>query len=213
MNPPDSLKHFAYAFLIALVGYVAFYAGDAYLRQRHGPWRVRFTSDSSGNPTLIVADPQLKIADIRIVLVGERAALPNAPVEVVFDRPLLPLPFGKRVFEELMWLPGTLTLDLFGQNLTRSRPAWPSFNRRSYRPPSNPLSVWEGKAMDQSRDTWCSSNRNSGSPPNRSHASLITPAQTRRFTGTIRSDSVPWYTRRTVWSDALRLRADAARPA
>ena len=117
MNPPDSLKHFAYAFLIALVGYVAFYAGDAYLRQRHGPWRVRFTSDSSGNPTLIVADPQLKIADIRIVLVGERTSLTNAPVEVVFDRPLLPLPFGKRVFEELMWLPGTLTLDLFGHEV------------------------------------------------------------------------------------------------
>ena len=139
MNPPENLKHFVYAFILALIGYVAFYWFDAHLRQRHGPWRVTFASDAGGNPTLVIADPKLNIADIRIVLVGERVALTNAPMEVVFDRPLRPLPFGKRVFEELMWLPGTVTLDLFGHEvqllprmlaINRREIAWQSGSRR-----------------------------------------------------------------------------------
>ncbi|MBI3415059.1 MAG: hypothetical protein HY043_07025 [Verrucomicrobia bacterium] len=117
MKRTNELKHFAYAFLIALIGYFAFYACDAHLRQRHGPWRVTFAKDDEGNPSLVINDPRLNITGVRIVFVGERAALTNAPAEVVFDRPLQPVPFGKVIFEELMWLPGTVTLDLFGHEV------------------------------------------------------------------------------------------------
>ena len=81
MKPMGSLKHFGYAFLIALAGYVALYSCDSHVRQRKGPWQVTFATDISGSPAIIVAEPKLNIANIKIVFDGEQAGVVEFAIE------------------------------------------------------------------------------------------------------------------------------------
>jgi hypothetical protein len=121
MTPPappkdNILKHAGFAFLIALVGYVIFYSCDAHLRTRHGPWVVEFGVSTNGEPLITINQPSLKIQNVRILLEGEKAT--NAPTMVQFDSPQhLETPYGRVRFHDLTYLPGTITLDLFGHEI------------------------------------------------------------------------------------------------
>src|SRR5439155_5389894 len=108
MNDTGVLKHFLCAFAIALAGYVAFFSCDAHLRQRKGPWQVTFTSDASGSPAIIIGQPGLNIARLKIVFPGESIALPGAASTVIFDAPAKRIPFGRLIGDDLMYLPGTV---------------------------------------------------------------------------------------------------------
>jgi hypothetical protein len=101
--------------LLALVIYIGGFGLDQHLRTRRGPWRVTFTQETNGAPAIIVNQPKLNIANLKIVFAGETAT--HAPVEVAFDVPWKPAPFGKVKFEDLTYLPGTVTLDLFGHEI------------------------------------------------------------------------------------------------
>ena len=68
------------------------------------PW-----SDPSGSPVLVVNQPRLGIADLKIVFVGESATYRMQ--EVVFDQPARVLPFGTVKFDDLTSLPGTVTIE------------------------------------------------------------------------------------------------------
>jgi hypothetical protein len=110
------LKHAAFAFVIALVGYVIFYSCDAHLRTRKGPWIVEFQSNTNGEPLLVINQPQLDIHGVRILLQGEKAT--NAPGVVRFESPAqLHPPYGRVRFHDLTYLPGTITLDLYGHEI------------------------------------------------------------------------------------------------
>jgi len=112
-----NLKQFLYAFVIALIGYAGFFSCDKYLREKNGPWRITFTTDSSGVPGIIIQEPRLNILNVKIVFPGARTALTNFSAVVVFDNPLKTIPFGKFIFHDLMYLPGTVTLELFGHEI------------------------------------------------------------------------------------------------
>lgn len=120
MSPPDApkdniLKHAAIAFVIALVGYVGFYSCDAHLRTRKGPWVVDFVS-TNGEPLLVINQPALGIQNVRVLLQGEKAT--NAPGTVRFEHPKrLGVPYGRVRFHDLTYLPGTVTLDLYGHEI------------------------------------------------------------------------------------------------
>jgi hypothetical protein len=113
----NNLKHFLYAFVIALIGYAGFFSCDKYLREKNGPWRITFTTDSPGVPGIIIQEPRLNILNVKIVFPGARTALTNFSAVVVFDNPLKTIPFGKFIFHDLMYLPGTVTLELFGHEI------------------------------------------------------------------------------------------------
>ena len=123
MSPPDApkdhiLKHAAIAFVIALVGYIGFYSCDAHLRTRKGPWIVDYSS-TNGEPLLVINQPALGIQNVRVWLQGESPT--NAPggVSVVrFESPQrLAVPYGRVRFHDLTYLPGTVTLDLYGHEI------------------------------------------------------------------------------------------------
>jgi hypothetical protein len=101
--------------LLALAIYIGGFELDQHLRTRRGPWRVTFTQETNGAPAIIVNQPKLNIANLKIVFAGETTT--NAPAEVAFDVPWKPAPFGKVKFEDLTYLPGTVTLDLFGHEI------------------------------------------------------------------------------------------------
>jgi hypothetical protein len=117
MKSGGALRHFLVAFGIALVAYVAFYRCDHHLRVRKGPWEVTFTANPAGAPVLVVNQPGLAISNVLIVLHDETAPGSGLPTTVRFDRPRRDMPFGKVIYDDLMYLPGAVTLELFGHEV------------------------------------------------------------------------------------------------
>jgi len=101
--------------LLALAIYIGGFRLDQHLRTRRGPWRVTFTTEPAGAPAIVVDQPTLNIADLKIVFTGETTT--NASGTVVFDVPQKPVPFGRVKFEDLTYLPGTVTFDFFGHEI------------------------------------------------------------------------------------------------
>lgn len=111
------LKQVVMVFAGALVLYVAAYSFDRQLRLKNGPWEVAFTAETNGDPAIVVTEPKLKITGLKIVFAGEKIPATNLPARVVFDAPAKRLPFGECVFDDLMYLPGTVTFNLFGHEI------------------------------------------------------------------------------------------------
>jgi hypothetical protein len=134
-------KHFLLAFLLALVGYIFFYQTIEHRRTRKGPWQVTFSHNTAGDPAIIIAQPKLAITNVQISFLGEifsvtNAAGPlasrrerlNSPVAhsssltatLLFAQPKpvpYEVPFGQCLFMDTTFLPGTITLQIFGHEI------------------------------------------------------------------------------------------------
>jgi hypothetical protein len=115
MKSDGIARHVAGALLLALLIYAGGFSLDQHLRTRRGPWQVTFTRESSGAPAIWVQQPKLGLRDIRIVFEGEPST--HSTGTVAFNFPRKPVPFGRVKFEDLTYLPGTVTLDLFGHEV------------------------------------------------------------------------------------------------
>ena len=112
-----SIRSILITFVVVLGLYLAVFHGIESWRHRTGAWDVTFTTDANGNPTLVIYQPKLNISSVEILFIGETVPLTNFSGRMVFDRPLKPLPFGRRIHEDLTSLPGVETLDLFGHEI------------------------------------------------------------------------------------------------
>lgn len=117
MKSDNLLRHLVVPFGIAVVLYVLAYSFIEHRRTRKGPWEVSFTNDASGAPALVINQPALAITNLQITFPGESSRT-NAslsfrqPQQVPWD-----LPYGKCVFMDTTFLPGTVTIDLFGHEI------------------------------------------------------------------------------------------------
>jgi hypothetical protein len=117
MKSDNLLRHLMVPFGIAVLIYVVFYTWIEHRRTRKGPWEVTFTNSVSGAATLVINQPALAVTNLQITFPGETART-NAslsfsrPQEVPWD-----LPYGKCVFMDTTFLPGTITIDLFGHEI------------------------------------------------------------------------------------------------
>ena len=114
------LKHVLVAFVIALLVYVTFYTVIEHRRNRTGPWQVTFVNDTASVPTIIVNQPALGITNVKIAFVGESNSLAEAALTLPFgEARVVPfdVPFGKCVFLDTTYLPGTVALNLFGHEV------------------------------------------------------------------------------------------------
>jgi hypothetical protein len=115
MQQPDRLgRHLLIAFVMALVIYIVFFTFDQKMRHRHGAWQVQFTTNAQGFAAIIVNEPTLKITNVQIQFINERATNFG---KVIFDRPEKPIPFGRTKFEDLTYLPGSEAFDFFGHEV------------------------------------------------------------------------------------------------
>jgi hypothetical protein len=113
------LKHFLVAFVMALVCYAVFYPAIERRRNRHGPWEVTFTV-SEGAPAIMIQQPKLAITNVTIAFPEQPAPASNSLRTVFFDEPhAVPydVPFGKCLFMDTTFLPGTVTFQLFGHEI------------------------------------------------------------------------------------------------
>jgi hypothetical protein len=120
MRPKGPAKHFILAFLLALAGYIVFYQGIEHRRTRNGPWRVTFTTGSNDVPTIVIDQPRLAITNVQIRFAGETVLATNGLATLVFGQPrAVPyeVPFGQCFFMDTTFLPGTVTLQLFGHEI------------------------------------------------------------------------------------------------
>jgi hypothetical protein len=120
MKTDGLLKHFVAAFGIALLVYVLAYTGIEHRRTRNGPWRVIFTNDLSGAPALLINQPRLAITNVQIIFSGRSVTSANEGGIVTFDRPRpvpCEVPFGRCVFMDTTFLPGTIVFELFGHEI------------------------------------------------------------------------------------------------
>ncbi len=109
---------------ILLIGFVcalALYIGAFSLinnrRSSKGPWRVVFVTDSAGKPGVQVEQKKLKISE-RILFPDQHLPETNLANAFVFDDPTRTnVPFGEVIFQDLTFLPGTVTLNLFGHEV------------------------------------------------------------------------------------------------
>src|ERR1700722_4816288 len=117
MPSRSPIKHFALAFVIALILYLIAYHAIEHRRTRNGPWQVTFTNQS-GSPALVINEPQLNLANIAISFPGQSNSFTNQtisfnpPQEVPFA-----LPFGQCVFEDTTFQPGTIVIVAFGHEI------------------------------------------------------------------------------------------------
>ena len=116
-SSPIPLKSIAVTFVLALVFYVIAYSWLSKRQTGKGPWQVTFTKDLGGTPEIVVNQPALGISNVTVRFQEEKLAPTNSVGTVAFTKPNLPVPFGALLFDDLMFLPGTITLDLFGHEV------------------------------------------------------------------------------------------------
>lgn len=106
-----------FGFVSALVLYIGAFSLINNRRSSHGPWRVVFGTDAEGKPGLLVEQEKLKISE-RIVFPDQHFSETNLASAFVFDDPTkTKVPFGEVIFQDLTFLPGTVTLNLFGHEI------------------------------------------------------------------------------------------------
>jgi hypothetical protein len=120
MKREGPAKHFVLAFLLALAGYIVFYQFIEHRRSRNGPWQVVFTNSAAGGPAIVINQPRLAISNVQISFAAPSLIVTSSPTTVVFGQPkAVPyeVPFGKCVFMDTTFLPGTLTFQLCGHEI------------------------------------------------------------------------------------------------
>ncbi len=104
-------------FVLALVIYISFFSMIQYRRTYRGPWQVQFSTDSTGTPALLITHPKLNISKT-ILFPENKVQFSNSTQAIVFDNPgKMDVPFGKVVFQDLTFLPGTVTFNFFGHEV------------------------------------------------------------------------------------------------
>ena len=111
-------KQIIVVFICALVGYLAVFYFIEHQRRKDGPWQATFIG-IDGLPTLVVNHPKLQLTNITIAFVDAPMAT-NLPQTVAFEhgRPApFDLPFGKCVFIDALYMPGTAACEIFGHEI------------------------------------------------------------------------------------------------
>jgi|SRR5882724_5349229 len=119
MKSDNLLRHIAIPFGIAVIVYIIFYSFIEHRRTRNGPWRVIFTNDASGAPALLINQPALAITNLQITFAGQTSNNSSNAVMILDTPKPVPydIPFGKCVFMDTTFLPGTIVFDLFGHEI------------------------------------------------------------------------------------------------
>ena len=95
-----------------MVLYILAYSWIQHRRDRKGPWEVTF-STTNGAPTIVINQPWLGLTNVTLVFAGETGASITNSERVTFRNPKqtpFRMSFAECVFEDLTFLPGTVTL-------------------------------------------------------------------------------------------------------
>ena len=122
MRPDNPIRHFAIALFAAVLIYTVSYGWIEHRRHRKGPWEVTFGADSNGIPKMIINQPRLGITNFQILFTAEKLPSTMRPgATILFATPRnvpFDVPYGKCIFADLTFLPGTVTFsNVFGHEI------------------------------------------------------------------------------------------------
>jgi hypothetical protein len=115
-----ALRHFGIAFGLALLLYLVAYHWIESCRVSKSPWQVTFLQTTNEPPCIIIHQPNLNVESALIVFEGVEPAADHFQETITFNtaRPVpFEVPFGKCVFLDTTFLPGTVTLQCFGHEI------------------------------------------------------------------------------------------------
>ena len=117
MKSAITVKAVLITFIVTAVFYVCAYNGLQHLQTRRGPWEATFATDDAGHPSITLYQPKLNFSSVELLFLGEKVDRTNLSERVRFDKPRKPTPFGTVIYDDLMFLPGVVTMDLFGHEV------------------------------------------------------------------------------------------------
>jgi hypothetical protein len=103
----------AAAAVLSAVFYCAAFWWIEHERAAQGPWEIVFIADAAGRPSLRITQPALKISE-GLSFPDDQVARPNLAELVRFRQAVTNLPFGEMLLQDPLYLPGTITMRLFG---------------------------------------------------------------------------------------------------
>ena len=109
-------RHLAAAAILAVVFYIAAFAWIEHRRVAKGPWEIVFISDGAGRPSLWISQAALQISQ-RLSFPDDQVARTNLAELVKFREAATNLPFGEMLLQDPLYLPGTITMRLFGHQI------------------------------------------------------------------------------------------------
>jgi hypothetical protein len=112
-SPGVTWKSVVVTFVLALVFYVLAWSWMSRRQAGQGPWQVTFGTNSAGVPQIIIYQHALGISNVVVRFEGETIGT-NRTDKVAFNKPRVPTPFGRVVYDDLMFQPGSVALDCFG---------------------------------------------------------------------------------------------------
>jgi len=120
MPAPVSLpfKTFAIVGLVTLIVYITVFSLVESNRRKDGPWELTFTQVDN-SPALHINHTKLNLTNITILFAAAIAPT-NLPQTIRFQHGQiapLDLPFGKCIFLDTLYLPGTVTCEIFGHEI------------------------------------------------------------------------------------------------
>jgi hypothetical protein len=110
------LRHAAIAAVIAVVFYLVFFNWMQHRREGKGPWQINFSTAADGTPSIDIRQPALHLSH-RVIFDGAHLPQTNLHQTVQFYQGTADIPFGKMLFQDPTFLPGTVTMDLFGHQV------------------------------------------------------------------------------------------------
>jgi hypothetical protein len=113
-SPSVTWKSVVLTFIAAVVFYVLAYSWMNKKQTGQGPWVVNFTTNFTGVPQLVIAQPALGISNVTVQFTGEQLPPSNGTGVVHFARPRQATPFGRVAYDDLMFQPGDVALECFG---------------------------------------------------------------------------------------------------
>jgi hypothetical protein len=113
------IKHFAFAFVIAVVVYAVAYNFIEHRRTKNGPWIVKFTETAEKEPLVIINQRSLGMENVQLVFAGNKFTNSESTILSFKNPKPVPysIPFGQCIFMDTTFLPGTLTMNLYGHEI------------------------------------------------------------------------------------------------
>ncbi len=117
MKPDRLFKILLIGFGVALMIYILAFSFIQNRRTIKGPWHVMFSTDSEGTPNLLIQQTNFGIAK-KIIFSEQKLEQKSLAQSFVFDDPTKTnAPFGQIIFQDLTFLPGTVTFNFFGHEV------------------------------------------------------------------------------------------------
>jgi len=120
MKKKGAVRQFLIAFLITAIAYAVLFIVVERMRGRKGPWQVSF-GEAAGAPAIIIDQPRLGITNVTLIFEGQsvgRSPLQRPPWRFAEARPVpFDVPYGRVIFLDTTFLPGTVTMQLFGHEI------------------------------------------------------------------------------------------------